>query len=103
VNGETIRSVLLQAGDRIRFGKLDAVFEGDVSTTAQPMPVLEAADARAAEVSARPLDFENASPFQKRATQKDRARVALYAAAAAAILVFLASMLALAQMHSPLQ
>ena len=102
VNGESIRSVLLQAGDRIRFGKIEACFECELSATAQPLPVLEAVEARPAEVSARPADFENASPFQKRGSQKDRARFAFYAAAAVAILLFLASMLALAQMHSPL-
>jgi pSer/pThr/pTyr-binding forkhead associated (FHA) protein len=102
VNGETVRSVLLQAGDRIRFGKMEACFECEPSSEAQPLPVLEALEVRAAEVSARPADFENASPFQKRTSQKDHARVALYAAAAFAILLFVASMLALAQMHSPL-
>ncbi len=102
VNGESIRSVLLQPGDRIRFGKLEACFECELSATAQPLPVLEAVEASPAEVSTRPVDFENASPFPKRSSQKDRARLALYAAAAIAILLFLASMLALAQMHSPL-
>ncbi|MDQ6626367.1 MAG: FHA domain-containing protein [Verrucomicrobiota bacterium] len=102
VNGESIRSVLLQPGDRIRFGKLEACFECELSATAQPLPVLEAVEASPAEVSTRPVDFENASPFPKRTSQKDRARLALYAAAAVAILLFLASMLALAQMHSPL-
>lgn len=102
VNGESIRSVLLQPGDRIRFGKLEACFECEVSAPAQPLPVLEAVEAVPADVSSRPADFTNASPFQKHSSQKDRARLALYAAAAVAILVFLASMLALAQMHSPL-
>ncbi len=102
VNGESIRSVLLQPGDRIRFGKLEACFECELLATSQPLPVLEAVEASPAEVSTRPVDFENASPFPKRTSQKDRARLALYAAAAVAILLFLASMLALAQMHSPL-
>ncbi|MFN2475431.1 MAG: FHA domain-containing protein [Chthoniobacterales bacterium] len=102
VNGETIRSVLLQPGDRIRFGKVEACFDCEVPAKAQPLPVFEAAEARAAEMSVRPSDFANASPFQERRTQKDRGRLAVYAAAAVAILFFVASMLALAQMHSPL-
>lgn len=102
VNGETIRSVLLHPGDRIRFGKVEACFECEVSATAQPLPEREAVPVSAAEVSVRPADFQNASPFQKRTSQKDGARLALYGVAAVAILLFVASMLALALMHSPL-
>ncbi|CAN5248955.1 hypothetical protein BH20VER2_BH20VER2_18380 [soil metagenome] len=102
VNGETISEVLLQPGDRIRFGKVEACFECDVVGQAHPIPVLEEVDARPAEVSARPADFANASPFPKRHTEKDPTRTAIYAAAAVAILAFVASMISLAQMHAPM-
>ena len=102
VNGENVRTVLLQAGDRILFGKVQACFECEAAETAQPLPVPEDVAAQPAEVSVRPADFGNASPFQKRNSPKDPARVALYAAVAVALLVFVASMLALAQMRAPL-
>lgn len=102
VNGENIRTVLLHAGDRILFGKVQACFECETAETAQPLPVPEQVAAQPAEVSARPADFGNASPFQKRTSRKDPSRVALYAAVVVALLAFVGSMLALAQMHSPL-
>ena len=43
----------------------------------------------------------NASPFQTRKTKKDRARIAVFAAVAVAIIAFLASMIALALMKAP--
>lgn len=101
VNGESITSVLLRAGDRIRFGKVEACFECKSADEAQPLPVLEQVEALPAEVSARPADFANASPFQKRRLQQDPVRTAIYGAAALAILAFLGSMVALAQMHAP--
>jgi pSer/pThr/pTyr-binding forkhead associated (FHA) protein len=99
VNGEAITRATLQIGDRIRFGKLEACFECEVP--AQALPVLPEVDLRPADVSARPADFANASPFPKRTTEKDPTRLALFALAGIAILAFLGSMLALAQMHVP--
>jgi hypothetical protein len=52
-------------------------------------------------LSARPLDFANASPFPSRAKAKDPARTAILAAAAVAIAAFFASMIALFLMRPP--
>lgn len=101
VNGETITSVALKVGDHIRFGKVEACFECEVPSEAQPLPVLSEVAVRPAEVSARPADFANASPFPNRKSEKDPIRSAIFAAAAVAILAFIASMLALAQMRPP--
>ena len=101
VNGQAITSVALQVGDRIKFGKLEACFECEVMAEAQPLPVLPAMEVRPADVSARPIDFANASPFPKRTGEKDPTRLALFAAAGIAILAFIGSMLALAQMQVP--
>ena len=101
VNGQPIQSILLRQGDRIRFGKVESRFEDESGTAAQPLPVLPAIDAKPADVSARPADFANASPFQRRKAQSDPVRTAIYAAAAIALLAFLASMLALVQMQPP--
>ncbi|MDQ2918462.1 MAG: FHA domain-containing protein [Verrucomicrobiota bacterium] len=102
VNGETITSAALRAGDRVRFGKVEARFEGEVPAGAQPLPALQESQVRPAETSARPADFENASPFPKRSSKKDPVRTAIYAAAAVAILAFIASMLSLAMMRPPI-
>lgn len=101
VNGSVITSVPLRAGDQIRFGKVEACFECEVPGDAQPLPAPVEAAALPAEVSARPADFANASPFPKRSQEKDPLRTAIYAAAALALLAFFASMLALAQMQAP--
>ena len=101
VNGESTTSVTLQIGDRIKFGKLEACFECEVPAQAQPLPILPTIEAKPAERSARPADFANASPFPKRNTENDPTRLALFAAAAVAILAFIGSMLALAQMQVP--
>jgi pSer/pThr/pTyr-binding forkhead associated (FHA) protein len=102
VNGQVITSVALRAGDRIQFGKVEACFECDVSEAAlPPATALQHVEARPAEVSARPADFANASPFPKRTHEKDPVRAAMFAAAALAILAFIASMLSLAQMRPP--
>jgi len=102
VNGQAVTEVQLRTGDRIKFGKIEARFEGEVVTAAsEPMPQLEATELRAAELSTRPADFANASPFQTRKTKKDPARTAVLAAAALAFLAFLASLIALALMKPP--
>ena len=100
VNGEAITSVTLRPGDRIRFGKVEAWYECELPEDAQPLPALQQVEARPAEVSARPVDFANASPFPNRRTEKDPLRLAAFAAAALAFVAFIASMLALAQMRA---
>lgn len=102
VNGAPVTSATLRAGDRVRFGRVEACYECDVVGEAQPLPAMATAEAKSAEVSARPADFANASPFPKRTTKKDPVRTALFAAAAVAILAFIGSMIALAQMHAPM-
>lgn len=101
VNGQAITAVSLRAGDRIHFGKVEARFECQEPGQAQPLPSLTKVEARPAETSARPADFANASPFPKRKVERDLARIAIFAAAAIAIVAFLASMIALLQMQPP--
>lgn len=101
VNGQPIQSILLRQGDRIRVGKVEACFECESGTAAQPVPVLPATDAKPAEVSARPADFANASPFPRRRAQADPVRTAVFAVAALAIVAFLGSMIALGLMQPP--
>jgi predicted component of type VI protein secretion system len=101
VNSETITEVPLRIGDRLRFGKVEARFEADLSSGTQPLPELAAIKAKPAEMSVRPTDFANASPFPRRKKDKDPTRTAILAAAAVAFFAFLASMIAVALMQAP--
>jgi predicted component of type VI protein secretion system len=102
VNGEAVTSVALRVGDRIQFGKIEACFECDVrKDTLARVPTLTAVDARPAELSAVPADFANASPFPKRKKAHDPVRRVLFVISALALLAFIASLLALAQIQPP--
>ena len=101
VNGQPVTEVQLRAGDRIRFGKVEACFECEIAGSAQPLPYLEEVESRPAELSARPADFANASPFPSRKKAKDPARSAILAAVAVAFVAFLASIIALFLMRPP--
>ncbi|MEY2496409.1 MAG: hypothetical protein QOJ45_2901 [Verrucomicrobiota bacterium] len=98
VNGEPATQVQLRAGDRIQFGKVDAYYEGD----AQPLPQSDEIQARPAELSVRPVDFANASPFASARKEKDPARRLIFAAALVAFLAFVGSMIAVLMMRAPL-
>jgi pSer/pThr/pTyr-binding forkhead associated (FHA) protein len=101
VNNQPVSSVQLRSGDKIRFGKVEACFECDVAGGAQPLPQPEGTDVRPAELSARPADFANASPFPGRKKTKDPARLAVLAAVGVAVVAFLASVIALTLMRPP--
>jgi pSer/pThr/pTyr-binding forkhead associated (FHA) protein len=101
VNGQPVKEVQLRAGDRIRFGKVETCFECEVISAAQPLPRLAEAEAQPAELSARPADFANASPFPSRKTKKEPARTAVFAAVAVALAAFLVSLIALVLMKAP--
>jgi pSer/pThr/pTyr-binding forkhead associated (FHA) protein len=102
VNSETITEVTLRIGDRLRFGKVEARFEADVSGGVQPLPEPVAIEAKPAETSVRPDDFANASPFPRRKDEKDPTRTAVLAIAAVAVLAFVASIIAVLLMHAPI-
>lgn len=101
VNDRPITDVQLRPGDWIRFGKVEACFESEVASAAQPVARLEEVEARPAESGARPVDFANAPPFQSRKVRKDPGRTAVIAAAALAFLAFLVSLITLVLMKPP--
>src|SRR5438552_11112101 len=100
VNGIPIKDTALRFDDRIRFGGVDARFESDV-TGSQPLPKMEEIGAAPAELSAAPVDFANASPFPRRAKDRDPGRTATLAVVAIAIVAFLGSMVAVLTIHAP--
>jgi predicted component of type VI protein secretion system len=95
VNGAPVTSVQLRAGDRIRFGKVEARYGRDVAAAAQPLP-------RAVELCAKPADFANASPFRNRKKEKDSTRTTILASVAVAVLAFLGSVIAIFLMRAPM-
>ena len=101
VNSEPVTDVFLRVGDRIRFGKVEARYESDATGQTQPLPEAGEIDARPAEMSEKPPDFTNASPFPNRQKEKDTVATAIMAAAALAIFAFLVSILGLFQIHAP--
>ena len=104
VNGSSTNEVTLHPGDRVRFGAVDARFEGDTPTSAtQPLPVAARVDAKVATTSIRPADFANASPFRTRNKERDPGRTALFIAAAIALVALIAGIIAVLTMHAPTQ
>jgi pSer/pThr/pTyr-binding forkhead associated (FHA) protein len=102
VNSETITEITLRLGDRLRFGKVEVRFEADPSAGTQPLPEPAAIEVKPAETSIRPGDFANASPFPRCKDQKDPVRVAVLAVSVAALVAFLASMVAVLLMSAPI-
>lgn len=85
----------IKDGDEIEFGKVSAVFVVGVPGDARPMPTESSVELQPAEESARPSNFENASPFQTKAKKKDPAATALYAFAGVSILAFVFAVLSI--------
>ena len=100
VNGIPITETMLRFDDRIRFGGVEARFEPDTRGS-QPLPQPEKIEAKPAESSAVPVDFTNASPFPRRSREQDPTRTVIFGATAVALLVFLASMIAVLLMSAP--
>src|SRR5438552_15598711 len=69
VNGIPIKETILRFDDRIRFGGVEARFESDV-TGSQPLPKMKEIGAAPADLSVAPVDFANASPFQRRSEER---------------------------------
>jgi pSer/pThr/pTyr-binding forkhead associated (FHA) protein len=104
VNGTGASEITLHPGDWIRFGAVDARFEGDTPKSAtQPLPAAAKVDVQVAATSIRPADFTNASPFRTRSKERDPGRTALFIAAAIALLTLIAGIIAVLTMHPPTQ
>jgi pSer/pThr/pTyr-binding forkhead associated (FHA) protein len=100
VNGLPVTETVLRFEDRIRFGAIDARYEPDVRGS-QPLPELESIELEAAQASAAPSGFGNASPFRRGSISRDRMRLAVLGIAAVAAATFLGSMVAVLLMHAP--
>jgi pSer/pThr/pTyr-binding forkhead associated (FHA) protein len=100
VNGIPITETVLRFDDRIRFGGIEGRFEPDIRGS-QPLPPVQQIEAKGAQTSVAPVDFENASPFPRRTKDRDPMRTAILIAAGVALLAFIGSMIAVLAMHAP--
>ena len=94
VNGNTLEAeteYALKPGDKIRFGKLDAVFDPEnAEAGSHELPGNAERIVSPATKSIKPSNFMNASPFQKRKVKKDTAGIVAMSLGAAALLATLA-------------
>lgn len=83
----------LSAGDKIRFGKVESVFDPENAAEGdeQQLPA-DKHTATVAKSSVKPSNFMNASPFQKRTEKKDPAGIAVMVLGGVALLAVLAVM-----------
>jgi pSer/pThr/pTyr-binding forkhead associated (FHA) protein len=80
----------LGAGDKVRFGKVDSVFDPDNATEEVHELPQDDHVAAVGKSSVKPSNFMNASPFQKKTEKKDPAGMGILALGAVAILAALA-------------
>ncbi len=72
VNGEAITNARLNGGERIRFGRIEAVFaDGNKAGGLQPLPEQSGKGGEVTSRSVRPADFRSTSPFRRHAKKKD--------------------------------
>lgn len=92
----------LQANDRLRFGSIEVLYDSEHPAEQRPLPTEnEQPHLVPASSSARPADFSNASPFQKKGKKSDPAAMAVMGLAALAILACLAAIAMVFQMQAP--
>jgi len=81
----------LSAGDKIKFGKIDSVFDPEnADAETQKLPEADDHVASIAKSSVKPSNFMNASPFQKKTAKKDPTNMAIIGLAVVALLATLA-------------
>ena len=86
VNGKEVLKVtdaVLRHGDEVRFGVVEAVFNGEEEAPDQPLPASTSVASEAAKISSRPEQFVNSSPIPKNVKSKDPLAAGLGAAAVA--------------------
>ena len=102
VNGTELQPATeytLKPGDKIRFGKVDSVFDPEhAEAGAHELPSNEDRAVAAASKSIKPSNFMNASPFQKSIAKKDTVGIAVMALGIIATLAALAVLFLATQM-----
>ena len=103
VNGSAATDAQLRNGDRVRFGQIECSSLSDNASAANaaPLPAAAAPGADLASESRRPSNFANASPFQKKGTQKDPTGLYILIFAGVAIVAFLAALVMVFMLQPP--
>ena len=101
VNGEQVTDAVLRHGDEVRFGVVEAVFNGEEEAPDQPLPASTSVASEAAKISSRPEQFVNSSPIPKNVKSKDLLATGLIAATVVGILAFVAAAIIIMGMASP--
>ena len=92
VNGEKLSEpVMLNNGDKVRFGNVEAVYVSEISAEAtEELPPEESYEPEIARESQTPQTFSSMSPFKSKTAKKDSLGVCAIAVAIVAILLSLA-------------
>jgi pSer/pThr/pTyr-binding forkhead associated (FHA) protein len=101
VNDHSFSAGPLRDGDRVRFGKIETRYHSEHPDDARPLPEQESVAAAVAESSARPEDFENASPFKTKTKKKDPIAKGIFIFAAVAVLAFIGAVVLIFQLQPP--
>ena len=90
LNGKPVTEAQLHAGDKVRFGKIETIYQSDIHVPDEKreLPAAEVMAMAPASSSVRPADFSNASPFKVKKKKKAGAGGAIIALSVVAILVF---------------
>jgi pSer/pThr/pTyr-binding forkhead associated (FHA) protein len=101
VNGEAITEKLLQNGDKVVFGNVEAVYQSDTPSSSHPVPEAGTVTAEVGSSSRRPEDFGNEAPFQKNTGKEDPAGRAIMGFAFVAVFAFVVSIVMILLLHPP--
>lgn len=101
VNGQTVQEAQLQDGDKIRFGKVEAIYTSEIPSEAQPLPEVPGHHLKPAESSKPPADFANASPFKTKKKEKNPTGKAVLAFAVLSILAFVGAVFTVLSLQPP--
>ncbi len=102
VNGQQVSDYQLRGGDRIRFGRVEAVYlSGREEENLKPLPQAPRPEATIGSGTQRPVDFKSTSPFQRRAGKKDPMVAVVMAASILAFLLCAASIISILLLSAP--
>lgn len=91
VNGKSVTEAQLYAGDRVRIGKIETVYQSEIQTPIEKreLPAAEVTPVAVAASSVRPADFSNASPFRVKKVKADPAARGIFILTGVAIAAIL--------------
>ncbi len=101
VNDHAFTEGPIHDGDRIRFGKIDALYASEDPEHARPLPEQQAVAAAVGESSARPEDFANASPFKTKTKKKDPIGTGILVFTGASVVALIGAVYFIYQLQPP--